>query len=142
MSSFFDRMLGRSNKELSSASRAKERLQFVLVHDRINIPPERLQEMKTEILAVISKYVEVAVEKVDISLEQRDRRNNIIVAEIPFLHSVQQSADEAAQNSENYTENQDLDDTLLLEEEDYSTREVILDFSEDLEQDSREDRAQ
>jgi cell division topological specificity factor len=83
MSSLFDRMLGRNNKE-SSASQAKERLQFVLVHDRINLPPERMAAMKEEILAVISKYVAVSSADVDITLQQQDRNNNRLVAEIPF----------------------------------------------------------
>ncbi len=87
MAGFFDRMLGRSNKT-SSASKAKERLQFVLVHDRINLPPERLKAMKEEILEVISKYVAVADDEVEIALEQRDRNNNLIVAEIPFSKSL------------------------------------------------------
>lgn len=88
MIAFIDRMLGRSNKDGNSASMAKERLRFVLVHDRINLPPERLKEMKEEILAVISKYVAVANEDFDIALEQRDRNMNTIVAEIPFSKSL------------------------------------------------------
>lgn len=87
MSGFFDRILGR-NRE-SSASKAKERLQFVLVHDRINLPPERLKAMKEEILAVISKYVAVSSDEVDIALEQRDRNNNMLIAEIPFSKSLE-----------------------------------------------------
>jgi cell division topological specificity factor len=81
MSNFFDRMFGRKSE--GSSSKAKDRLQFVLVHDRINLPPERLQEMKEEILAVISKYVTVDRNSVDIALEQRDRNNSKLVAEIP-----------------------------------------------------------
>jgi cell division topological specificity factor len=65
---------------------AKERLQFILVHDRINLPPERLAAMKAEILDVISKYVAVEREKVDIGLVQRDR-DSLIKAEIPFSGS-------------------------------------------------------
>jgi len=86
MSNFIDRMLGRSTK--GSSATAKERLQIVLVHDRINLPPERLKAMKEEILAVISKYVPVDVESVDISLEQRDRTSSRIRAEIPFNTTV------------------------------------------------------
>lgn len=92
MSGFFDRMLGRG-KETSSAGRAKERLQFVLVHDRINLPPERLKEMKEEILKVISKYVAVDGDQVDIALEQRNRHNNMLRAEIPFTKSINQPPD-------------------------------------------------
>lgn len=83
MSSLFDRMMGRSGK--SSSAQAKDRLQFVLVHDRINLPPEKLNEMKEEILAVISRYVSVERESVEIALEQRSRTENKIVAQIPFV---------------------------------------------------------
>jgi cell division topological specificity factor len=82
MSSFFDRMLGRSSKSRSGAT-AKERLQFILVHDRINLTPERMEEMKREILAVISKYVEVEGEDIDITLQNR-QRSSLLVAEVPF----------------------------------------------------------
>jgi cell division topological specificity factor len=82
MASFFDRMFGR-NRE-GSSSTAKDRLRFVLQYDRINIPPEKMEEMKREILEVISKYVAIDREKVDIALEQRDRDHSKIVAEIPF----------------------------------------------------------
>ena len=83
MTSFFDRMFGRNRQ--GSGATAKDRLRFVLQYDRINIPPEKMEEMKREILAVISKYVAVDSEKVDIALEQRDRDHTKIVAEIPFL---------------------------------------------------------
>lgn len=92
MSGFFDRMLGRSSSK-SSSSLAKERLQFILVHDRINLPPERMEAMKAEILAVISKYVAVDQDNVDIALQQRNR-DSLIVAEIPFSQS-KDSMDEA-----------------------------------------------
>jgi cell division topological specificity factor len=82
MASFFDRLMGRTPTK-GSSSKAKERLQFVLVHDRMNLPPERLEAMKQEILAVISKYVSVDDKNVDIALQQRDR-DSLLIAEIPF----------------------------------------------------------
>lgn len=82
MAGFFERLLGRSPGR-GSGNTAKERLQFILVHDRINLPPERLQAMKAEILEVISKYVSVERDDVDIFLEQRNR-DSLIKAEIPF----------------------------------------------------------
>ena len=82
MVGFLERMLGRSSGK-GSGSKAKERLEFILVHDRINLPPERLEEMKAEILAVISKYVYIDEHNVDIALQRRDR-NPLLIAEIPF----------------------------------------------------------
>ena len=82
MTSFFNRMFGRNRQ--GSGATAKDRLRFVLQYDRINLSPEKMEEMKREILEVISKYVAVDSEKVDIALEQRDRDHTKIVAEIPF----------------------------------------------------------
>ncbi|HRE48304.1 MAG TPA: cell division topological specificity factor MinE [Aggregatilineales bacterium] len=82
MPGFWERLLGRRNQ--GSAQTAKERLQLVLVTDRADLTPEQLQEMKEEILAVISKYVKIARDKVEINLEQR-QRDNWLVADIPLL---------------------------------------------------------
>ncbi len=58
---------------------------MVLTHDRIKVTPEKMKEMKAEIIAVIAKYVpEIDPDSVDISLDQSDRYQNRIVAEIPF----------------------------------------------------------
>jgi len=89
MASFFDWMLGRGANR-GSGSKAKERLQFILVHDRINLPPERLEAMKQEILDVISKYVAVDSANVEIALHKRNREN-LLVAEIPFTKTAENS---------------------------------------------------
>jgi cell division topological specificity factor len=87
MANFFDRMLGRNSDEddKGSGATAKDRLKMVLTHDRIQVSPKKLDEMRTEIIAVIAKYVpEIDPDSVDISIEQTDRYNNRIVAQIPF----------------------------------------------------------
>ena len=81
MSSFIDRLLGRSP---ASAQEAKERLQFVLIHDRTDISPAVMEAMKDEIIAVISKHVNIDRQAVEISLTQ-DHRENRLVANIPLL---------------------------------------------------------
>ncbi|MDE2857239.1 MAG: cell division topological specificity factor MinE [Chloroflexota bacterium] len=83
MTSLLNRLFGRPRK--GSGKTAKDRLRFVLQHDRINLPPERLEEMKREILAVIVKYVVVDKDRVEIALEQRDRNQSKLVAEIPVV---------------------------------------------------------
>jgi cell division topological specificity factor len=88
MVGFLDRMFGRGQNRTGSSSKAKERLQFVLVHDRIHMPPERMEAMKQEILAVISKYVSIDDKNVEIALHQRDR-SSLLVAEIPFLKALE-----------------------------------------------------
>lgn len=87
MVGFFDRLFGRNTTESSSGSGsgkvAKDRLQFVLVQDRINLPADQLQAMKREILEVISKYVTVDADHVDFALSNRER-SGLLIAEIPF----------------------------------------------------------
>ena len=81
MTNLLSRLFGRAKK--GSGATAKDRLRFVLQHDRINLPPERMEEMKSEILAVIVKYLVVDKDRVEIDLEQRDRTHSKLVAEIP-----------------------------------------------------------
>ncbi|MBE2269088.1 MAG: cell division topological specificity factor MinE [Anaerolinea sp.] len=90
MPNLFDRVFGRSSPPANkkSGSMAKERLQFVLIHDRINLPPEKMEALKREILDVISKYVSVDNDHVDIALQQRDR-NSLLIAEIPFFKTME-----------------------------------------------------
>lgn len=67
---FLDRLLG---KEKPSASVARERLQLVLAHDRSDLNPELLEQMRREILEVVQRYVEIDIEACDVSLETEDR---------------------------------------------------------------------
>ena len=88
MTSLLNRLFGRAKK--GSGATAKNRLHFVLQHDRIHLPPQRMEEMKREILAVIVKYLVVDQDRVEIALEQRDRALSKLVAEIPFAKEKQQ----------------------------------------------------
>ena len=87
MTSIFGRLFGRG-KEESSAAAAKRRLQLTLVQDRINLPPDIMTAMKEEILQVISKYVQVAGDAIDIALQPRDGEVNLLIAEIPFAKTL------------------------------------------------------
>ena len=89
MTSLLNRLFGRTKR--GSGATAKNRLHFVLQHDRINLPPERAEEMKKEILAVIVKYLAVDQERVEIALEQRDRMHSKLVAELPIVNETYKS---------------------------------------------------
>ena len=79
---FLDRLLGRS--EPSSRDIAKERLQLVLVHDRTKISPAMLDKMKDELITVISRYVEIDPDGVEVTFTQ-SKRENRLVADIPVV---------------------------------------------------------
>ncbi len=82
MSNFFERLFARTTS--SSAQAAKERLQFVLIHDRTDITPAVMEQLKDEIIAVISKHVEINRSGVEINLTQTARENRL-VANIPLV---------------------------------------------------------
>ena len=46
-------------KKTQSGNVAKDRLKLVLIHDRMNCSTELLEMMRSDIIAVISKYVEI-----------------------------------------------------------------------------------
>lgn len=79
---FLDRLFGRS--EQTSSEIARERLQLVLVHDRIKISPATLDKMKDELITVISRYVEIEADNVEVSFTQ-GRRESRLVANIPVV---------------------------------------------------------
>jgi cell division topological specificity factor len=85
---FLDRLLGRG--EPTSREIAKERLQLVLVHDRVKISPATLERMKDELITVISRYVEIEATGVEVSFTQR-RNSSRLVADIPVVGPVRQS---------------------------------------------------
>ncbi len=72
-------------KEPSSREVAKQRLQLVLVHDRSQISPGLLETLKDEIIALISKYVEIDRSGVQVSFSQHDRESRL-VADIPLAN--------------------------------------------------------
>lgn len=78
---FLDRIFGR--RQPTSRQIARERLQLVLVHDRVKISPGMLDKMKDELIAVISRYVEIEPEGVEVNLTQ-SRRESRLVANIPL----------------------------------------------------------
>ena len=70
-------------RQPASASTARERLQLVLAHDRSDLSPELLDQMRREIFEVVARYVEVDLEEGDVSLETEDRVT-ALVANLPI----------------------------------------------------------
>ena len=74
-------------KPKRSAASAKERLQLVLIHDRTDMTPAELDALKDDLLAVISRHVDIEPDAVRIGLE-RDGRSQRLVADIPLRSTV------------------------------------------------------
>lgn len=63
---FFDNFF----KKKSSGEVAKDRLKLLLVSDRSNCSPETMELIKNDIIQVISKYMEIDPEGLDIQITQ------------------------------------------------------------------------
>lgn len=61
------KLLNRNQK--TSKEIAKDRLKVVLIHDRANISPEVMQALKNDIIEVISHYMDINKNEMEISLE-------------------------------------------------------------------------
>ncbi|MBU5483566.1 cell division topological specificity factor MinE [Clostridium sp. MSJ-11] len=71
----------------SSKDTAKERLQLILIHDRATVSPELLDNIKEEIMSVISKYVEIDKDELEITMTTSDEEEGnspALVANIPI----------------------------------------------------------
>ena len=74
------KIFGKSEK--SSQQIAHDRLKVVLIHDRANVSPEVMDHLKDDIIKVISNYMEINQQEMDISLADDDD-SVALVANIP-----------------------------------------------------------
>lgn len=69
---------------------AKERLKLVLFHDRSDLSPQLLEQLKNEMIAVLSKYIEIDENGTDVEItrvqdEIEDETISALIANIPIL---------------------------------------------------------
>jgi cell division topological specificity factor MinE len=81
ISTLLDRLFQRSN--VPSGAKVKQRLKFILAHDRAAIEPQVFENMRHEIMRVVSKYVELDENTLDIRLES-DKRMTALIANLPI----------------------------------------------------------
>lgn len=63
-------------KKKSSGNVAKDRLKLVLVSDRANCSPEIMEQIKNDIISVISRYIEIDADGLDIKITQTESEGN------------------------------------------------------------------
>jgi cell division topological specificity factor len=85
--SFLDKLFGRKN----SADSAKERLQLVLIHDRTDLTPAELDSLRDDLIATISRHVEIDTASMQFGVEH-DGRSQRLVADIPIKNAARRRA--------------------------------------------------
>ena len=81
ISTLLDRLFPKSNAPIGV--KVKQRLKFILAHDRAAIEPQIFENMRHEIMRVVSKYVELDEGSLDIRLES-DKRMTALIANLPI----------------------------------------------------------
>jgi len=71
-------------KPEASGATARERLRLVLLSDHLSLAPDVVDALRADLIAVISKYVEVDEANCDVTFEQQDSAVAML-ANIPIL---------------------------------------------------------
>ncbi len=83
MGNFLKQLFGGKQK---SATRAKDRLQMVLIHDRTNLSATTIEELKNDLIDTISRHISIDPSTVTIEINQ-DGREQRLIADIPIKNS-------------------------------------------------------
>lgn len=86
MSSWINKTIGRKK---TSAQSAKDRLRLVLIQDRTSLSPTQMEELKNELLKVISRYVAFDQNAVKIGMTHEGREQRL-TADIPIVDTSKQ----------------------------------------------------
>lgn len=72
-------------KRKNSGDVAKDRLKFVLVSDRANCSPDVMEKIKNDIIQVISRYMDIDAEGLDIQITETESDNHN--GKVPALYA-------------------------------------------------------
>lgn len=74
-----------------SANSAKERMQLVLIHDRTDLTPAELNDLKDDLIVTLSRHIDIDPQAITINVTQ-DGRSQRLVADIPLRTVAQRRA--------------------------------------------------
>ena len=80
MDNFINRIF---SKEPSSADKAKDRLRLVLINDRTDLSADAMENLKDDLLEVLSRYIQIDPKSMRIDITQEGRQQRLI-ADIPI----------------------------------------------------------
>ena len=79
---FLKKIFGGGND--GSGQKAKDRLRIVLIHDRTDISPQLMEELRRDMIGVLTKYMDIDTSKIELDLD-RDEQSVALVANVPVL---------------------------------------------------------
>ena len=108
-------------EEESAKDVACNRLKFVLMQDRTNLTPELMDRMRKELIELLSKYVEMDKEALELGFEQEGSQMALMLS-IPVLRAREEAEIEAtlAEEDAKKTE-EETDEVTANESEENST---------------------
>lgn len=115
---------------------ACNRLRVVLMQDRTNLTPELLQRMRRELIELLSKYVEMDKDALELNFDQEGDQMALMLS-IPVIRAKDEKEIEEALKAEDEAEESDED--LESEEDDDSEEEKEEETSSENEENDSED---
>lgn len=113
-------------EEESAKETAVNRLRVVLMQDRTNLTPELLEKMRQELIDLLSKYVEMDKDALELNFEQEGDQMALMLS-IPVLRAKDEDEIDAAEEDDFDDEDSDDDtdeDEIEDEDEDEDSSEI------------------
>ena len=82
MANFLQKLLG---MEKNSKDMAKDRLKLVLIQDRANMSPNMLEDLRKDLIMVISKYMDFDEKNLDVQMAEQDNMT-LLEVNIPIAN--------------------------------------------------------
>ena len=127
----YNKLLGffrQAEEEESAKDVACNRLRVVLMQDRTNLTPQLLERMRGELVELLSKYLEMDKEALELNLDQEGEQMALMLS-IPVIRAKDEEeiekalAEEEAEKEEENTEDEIEEDQEIQEEDDESEKE-------------------
>ena len=94
----YNKLLGffrQAEEEESSKDVARNRLRVVLMQDRTNLTPQLLEKMRSELVELLSKYLEMDKEALELNLDQEGEQMALMLS-IPVIRAKDEAEIEKA----------------------------------------------